>query len=108
MATAQYSLKLMGGGMQTISTQSTAVVLSTTSKPCQMVTIIGVSTNTAPIMIADSTVKLATTARVGVPCYWGSTAHPVTVYTTDVQNLYIDGVSTEAVSYVYYGLAVPS
>ena len=103
---AQYSLKIGGGGMQTLSTA--AVQLTTTATPCQMVVILGVSTNTAHAVVCNSTAATATTGRIGIPVYAGSTAIPVTVYCTDVSQVYVDGVSTEAVSYIYYAIGVPS
>jgi hypothetical protein len=101
-------LYIAGGGMQTISTQSTAVQLSTTSKPCNMVVIQGVSSNTSMLVVANSTAQLSAASRVGIPVYWGSTSQPVTVFATDVSQLYIDGISTEKVSYVYYKYGMAS
>jgi len=104
---AQYTLYAAGGGMATISTQSTAVQLSTTSVPCQMVMLQGISTNTSLIVVGPSTVKLSTTARVGIPVYVGSTSQPTSVYCRNLNEVYIDGISTEAVSFTYYAISVP-
>jgi hypothetical protein len=101
-------LYIAGGGVATVALQSTAVQLSTTSAPCTMVVIQGVSTNTSLLVVANSTAKLLATGRVGLPVYWGSTSQPVTVYATDVSQLYIDGISTEKVSYVYYKYGMAS
>lgn len=95
-------LYVAGGGMATIATQSTAVQLSTTSVPCNMVVLQGVSSNTSVVVVANSSAKLLATARVGIPVYAGSTSPSISIWATDVSQLYIDGISTEKVSYVYY------
>lgn len=102
---AQYGLTIAGGGMQTFSTA--AVQLSTTSIPCQMIQISAISTNTAPIIVANSTCAFATTGRIGVACWVGSTSPPLTIYAKDVSSVYVKGLSTEACSYVYYAVSVP-
>jgi hypothetical protein len=103
-ATSQYQLIIGGGGMMTLSTD--AVPLVTTATPCQMIQIRSISTNTGPIAICNSTALLATTGRVGILSYPGSTSETVTIYAKDVSGVYIDGISTEAVSYVYYVVSV--
>ena len=108
MATPQYSLYLAGGGIALISTQSTSVPLSTTATECQVVQLQGISTNTSVIMVANSTARVLATSRVGVPVYAGSTSVPVTIYARDLSQVYIDGISTEGVSYAYYTVGVPS
>lgn len=109
---AQYSLIVGGGGMQTMSSSVLAstgapVPLSTTSRPCQMVGISAISTNTQAMFIADSTILYVTTARVGIPVFPGSTVAPIEIPCTDANQVYIYGLSTEAVSYIYYRLSVP-
>lgn len=108
MVTAQYSLKIGGGGMATVSASGTAWQVVTTSVPCQIVVFSSISTNTAPTLICNSTVLYATTARVGIPVFPGSTSQPVYVYCSDVSQLYIDGITDEAVGYIYYTMGVPS
>ena len=108
MPTAQYSLRVNGGGMATVTSGGTAHQLITTSVPCQVVVFKPISTNTAPTIIANSTVLYATTARVGIPVFPGSTSPPVSVYCNDLSQLYVDGLTGEAVSYVYYSMGVPS
>lgn len=102
----QYALYLAGGGMATVSTQSTGVPLSTTDTPCQVVHVWAVSTNTAAIFIADSTVKYATTGRVGIPIWPGSTSQLREIPCRNLTQVYIDGISTEAVSFVYYSMQI--
>jgi hypothetical protein len=106
-ATSQYQLVIGGGGMATMVTQSTAVQLTATATPCQMVQLRAISTNTAAIWVGNSTVKCATTARIGVPVFAGSTAKTVEYSCKDLSGVYIDGISTEALSYVYYVISVP-
>lgn len=101
-------LYIAGGGVQSCTTAGTAIQLSTTATPCVMVALQGVSTNTSLIVVANSTAKITAASRVGVPIYWGSTSQAVTVYATDVSQLYIDGISTEKVSYIYYKYGSPS
>ena len=100
---AQYQLSVAGGGRQAATTAGTAIQLSTTSVPCSVVMLQAVSSNTACIVVCNSTAYASTGAsRVGLPIWAGSTNPAVTVYTTDLQNVYIDGVSTDAVTFVYY------
>ncbi len=71
-----------------------------------MVQIRAISTNTEAIYVADSTVRKLAASRVGVPIWPGSTSETVTVYGRKLSEIYIDGISTEAVNYIYYALTV--
>jgi hypothetical protein len=104
----QYSLYLAGNGRQVVSTAGTAVPLSTTSVPCCMVAVVCISTNTEAIVIGTSTAKATTGAnRSGITIWPGSTTPLHTFNCTDLANVYIDGLSTEGISFVYYSITNP-
>ena len=96
-------VSILGGGAQYVTTAGTAIALSTTSAPCQFIMASAISTNTALVTICNSTAKGTSSARVGVSVYPGSTAQPVTIFVNDLSHVFIDGVSTEGISYIYYG-----
>ena len=108
--TAQYQLTIAGGGRQVVSTPGVAVPLTTTgSVLCSMVQINCLSTDTGAVVVCNSTAYASTGAlRVGVPIWAGTTSPGVSVYTTDLQNVYIDAtVSTDGVSFTYYRTTTP-
>ena len=108
MATAQYSLRMAGGGMTLVSTGAVAIQLSTTATACQVIQIQAISTNTGAIVVCNSTAAVLATARVGVAVWAGAANPALTIYANDLSKVYIDGISTEGVSYSYYDIGVPS
>lgn len=101
-------LYVAGGGIAVVSTQSTAVPLSTTAIACNMIQIQGVSTNSSILVAANSSARLAVASRVGIPVAAGTTSMSVAIWATDVSQVYIDGISTESVSYIYYRMGSQS
>lgn len=96
-----YQLVLGGGGRQACSTAAgTAIQLTTTATPCMGIEVSAISTNTAPVVIGDSTSVYAAATRVGYTLYASTGGH--FFWTDDVSKVYLIGVSTEAVSYIYY------
>ena len=105
MATPQYQLYIAGGGRQLATTAGTAIQLSTTSIPCFGIEVSPVSTNTAPIVVGNSTALYTFASRVGYSLFASTGGH--FFYCKDLNAVYIDGVSTEGVSFLYYLNSVP-
>jgi len=100
-----YQLYVAGNGYKVVSTGGSAVQLSTTDTPCSWVYVQAISTNTGIICIGTSTCLATTGAnRSGIIVEAAKTElFPI----KNLDSIWMDGVSTEGCSYVYYAVSVP-
>ncbi len=100
MTVPLYQLYIAGGGRQLATTAGTAIQVSTTSVPCSGIEISPVSTNTAPIVVGNSTALYTFASRAGYSLFASTGGH--FFWCRDLNQVYMDGISTEGISYLYY------
>jgi hypothetical protein len=101
----QYQLYLAGNGRAVVSTMGTPVPFSTTDTPCNWVLANALTTNAAVVVIGTSTANASSgSSRSG---YALNAAENQLVPIKNLNEIWLDGASTEGISFVYYKSSIP-